>query len=235
MSDRLVIFDVDGTLCDTCDVDDVGFCAVAAEMLGAPVPPSSWKAAPDITDAGILAWLWHRHRGRGPTPEEREAFVAGFESVLARELRRASGRSLAMAGAAQLLGRLAATGWNFAFATGGWGRTARLKLRTAGLPVEPLLASSDDSPDRAEIFRLAGDRAAARSGAPHARSVLVGDGIWDVRVAAHLGWPLLGIARGERAQRLREEGASAVVPDFQDLNAVLGLLLGCEVPRRPRR
>src|SRR5687768_8615503 len=66
MADRLVVFDVDGTLCDTCEVDDVGFCEVAAEMLGVPVPPASWKAAPEITDAGILAWLWDRHLGRRP-------------------------------------------------------------------------------------------------------------------------------------------------------------------------
>src|SRR5262245_38809511 len=134
MAGRLVIFDVDGTLCDTCDVDDVGFCEVAAEMLGVPVPSESWKAAPEITDAGILAWLWDRHRGRRPTRQELDAFIAAFETVLARELQRAAADPLAMPGAAQLLARLAERGWDFAFATGGWGRTARLKLRTAGLP-----------------------------------------------------------------------------------------------------
>lgn len=46
--------------------------------------------------------------------------------------------------------------------------------------------------------------------------------------------PLLGIGRGERAGRLRDEGASAVVPDFLETEAVLELLLECGVPRRSR-
>ena len=234
MVDRLVIFDVDGTLCDTCDLDDVCFSQAAAEMLGLPVPPESWKEAPDVTDSGIVAWLWDRHLGRPPGRREIDAFVAGFEAALEDEMRRAARRILPLAGVTQLLERLAESEWDVAFATGGWGRTARLKLRAAGLPVEPLLASSDDSTNRPEIFRLARDRAVARRGAPHARTVLVGDGIWDVRVAAHFGWPLLGVGRGERAGELRDEGASAVIPDFQDTGAVLDLLLECEVPR-PRQ
>ena len=40
MADHLVIFDIDGTLCNTFDVDDECFRIVVTEMLGVPFGPS---------------------------------------------------------------------------------------------------------------------------------------------------------------------------------------------------
>lgn len=226
----LVIFDVDGTLCDTLGVDDECFCATASAMLGVPVELSSWVNSPQITDRGIVEWLWTRHLGRLPSEEETEEFVARFEAALRLELRRAQERFRAIAGAPQLLGHLEEKGWRFAFATGGWGRTARLKLQAAGLPVASLLASSDDSHERFEIFSLAQSRAAANSGAPFAGTILVGDGVWDVQVAARLEWSMVGVGSGQRAARLRSEGASVVLSDFSDLDRVAAALSACAIP-----
>lgn len=227
----LVIFDVDGTLCDTLGVDDECFCATASTMLGVPVESSTWEDSPHITDSGIVEWLWTRHLGRLPTRQEVDAFVARFETALGHELQRAPERFGAIAGALPLLGHLEEQGWRFAFATGGWGRTARLKLQAAGLPVASLLASADDSHDRCEIFRLVGTRAVERAGMPPNRTVLVGDGTWDVRVAARLGWPMVGVGQGQRAARLRSEGASTILPDFVDRDGVLAGLRDSAIPR----
>jgi len=229
----LVIFDVDGTLCDTVSVDDECYGVTASAMLGLQVGSSSCVDSPHITDLGIAEWLWARHLGRLPSGQEIEEFVARFEASLGLELRRAPERFRAIAGAPQLLGHLEEKGWRFAFATGGWGRTARLKLEAAGLPVASLLASSDDSHDRFEIFRLAESRAVASSGAPFARTILVGDGIWDVHVAARLGWSMVGVGSGQRATRLRSEGAGVVLSDFSDLERVSAALLACAVISRP--
>jgi phosphoglycolate phosphatase-like HAD superfamily hydrolase len=154
--------------------------------------------------------------------------VALLEERLAHE----PSRFAAIPGAADLLAGTGSAGWDAVIATGGWSRSARLKLAAAGLPGESLLASSDDSVDRLEIFRLAHQRAVERRGWDYARTVLVGDGAWDVRVAASLGWPFAGVARGERAESLRRAGASAVVEDFQDAARFVEVLEGCDVPRR---
>jgi len=227
---HLVIFDVDGTLCDTLAVDDECFCTTASTLLGVPVESATWEDSPHITDSGIVEWLWTCHLGRSPIPQEVEAFIANFEAALAHELQRAPERFVPIRGALPLLAYLEEQGWSFAFATGGWGRTARLKLQAAGLPVASLLASADDSYDRCEIFRLAEARAIARAGAPPARTVLVGDGAWDVRVAARLGWPMVGVGRGPRAASLRSEGASTILPDFADRDGVLAGLRDSVIP-----
>ena len=115
-----------------------------------------------------------------------------------------------------------------AIATGGWRRSARFKLECAGIPHEGLGAAfADDAHPREEIIRIATERAASRSGAEIdalGRRLYVGDGLWDLKAAGSLGIDFLGIAEGDRASLLREAGAPCVLPDFSDLDEVMGAL-----------
>jgi len=164
---------------------------------------------------------------RSPTDDELQTFADAYESALCRELQHAPHRFSVVRGVPSLLKRLFTEKWDVAIATGGWSRLARLKLAATRIPEELLLASSDDSPDRSKIFHLAQERAAKRRGESYAKTVLVGDGIWDVRVAAAHGWCFLGVGKGDRSERLLAEGATAVVEDFLDLSRVLNLLEHC--------
>jgi phosphoglycolate phosphatase-like HAD superfamily hydrolase len=228
--DRLVVFDVDGTLCDTCSVDDEIFCTTTSAQLGVPIHPWAWHDAPHVTDTGISAWLWTQHRGRVPTAAESEEFAVAFEAALRAERDRAPQRFAPIAGARLFLDHLIASGWRYAIATGGRARTAGLKLEAAGLPTDRLLASSDDSPDRREIFDLARRRLVEREGGTPTRIVLVGDGVWDLRTAAQLGWSMVGIGITEGATRLREAGASTVISDFTNHAAALAAVEHASVP-----
>lgn len=103
MNSSLAIFDIDGTLFDTIVVDDECFTKVAAELLQIQLEPSFWEGAPHLTDTGIVDWLWHRFRSRGPTAEEIEAFVAAYAHALAREHALAPDRFMATRDALPLL------------------------------------------------------------------------------------------------------------------------------------
>jgi phosphoglycolate phosphatase-like HAD superfamily hydrolase len=151
-----------------------------------------------------------------------------FEAALAEELERAPTQFRETPGATSLVAHLRANGWSFAFATGGWGRTARMKLSAAGLPPNALVASSDDSPDRSAIFSLAHERASPQGAGP---VVLVGDGAWDVKVAMELGWSFVGIGSGRQEDVLRSAGAAAVVADFMDCEKVVELLRTSAIAR----
>jgi phosphoglycolate phosphatase-like HAD superfamily hydrolase len=220
------MFDVDGTLCDTFEVDDRVFCEVATGLLGISVAESSWRGAPQVTDAGIVDWLWRKYRNRSPHPSEVQMFRAEFETALAAELERSRVQFEEIRGAARLLSHLERLCWPFAFATGGWAPTARLKLLAAHLPTSPLLASSDDSLDRAVIFSLARARASAQD----RPTVLIGDGAWDVAVARALGWSFVGVAGPSRETLLRQSGAQALVPDFSDLETTLAIISSAPAP-----
>ena len=93
-----------------------------------------------------------------------------------------------------------------------------------------MLASASDAPTRREILELAVHRAVERSGGAFSRIVAVGDAPWDLRTAAALGWPFVGVASGERASRLRAAGASVVLRDLADPAALHAALESAAVP-----
>ncbi len=211
----LVLFDVDGTLCDTCEVDEECFLRAVGEALALPLQGEDWTSAPHVTDAGILAWMWRRHRGGEPTEAEVGRVIARFVNLLHEAHQARPGRFAAMSGAARAVATLPHRGFDVAAATGGWRQPALMKLRAAHLPSRILLASSTESQDRAEVFHLAAERAHAEA----ENVVLVGDGVWDLRVSQELGWAFVGVASGARAGQLANAGAHVVVPDFRDLRA----------------
>ena len=111
-----------------------------------------------------------------------------------------------------MLGELPAKGWQIAVATGGWGPSARLKLSVAELAIDDaVFACADDGRSRADIVRLARDRAEAFYGRRFDRVVSIGDGVWDVQTAIELDMPFVGIGTGNARDQLRRAGASIVL------------------------
>jgi phosphoglycolate phosphatase-like HAD superfamily hydrolase len=230
---RLAVFDIDGTLTETNAVDDECFLRAAAEVFEFDLASLNWAGATHVTDTYIARWLCETHRARLPTDDELTRMTERFLALLREELARAPKRFAPVPGVLGLFADLRAAGWEAALATGGWGASARLKLAAAGLD-EPglVLACSSDAATRTEILKLALDRARDRIGADFARVVSVGDAAWDVRAAAELGWPFVGLGRGSRARALREAGAEIVLSDFCDRAALYDALEVAPVPRR---
>jgi len=230
---RLAIFDIDGTLTQTNHVDTECFLVAMARALDLPTGHVDWTDAPHVTDAGILEWLFDRHWNRAPTSDEVLAAKTELLSLLKRELAADPSRFDPVPGAREIFGRLTGAGWTLAMATGCWGVSAQLKLTAAkihhaGMP----LICSDDAPMRTTLLSRAIDQAADRCAAPFERIVSVGDALWDVAAAVGLGIPFVGIAVGEQAARLREAGATNVLPDLSDPLALGRALEQAGVPQR---
>lgn len=214
---NLVIFDVDGTLIQFTCVDDECFSRAVEVAWGIANISTEWDDYEHVTDSGIATELFQKHFGREPEPAEMESLQQEFLSQLENAVR---GTTIPQtSGAAAILQRLQHHElWRAAIATGSWAQPIALKQQAAGLSLSALpVATSDDAFDRAEVIRVAADRAKEHYGQREWNSIVyVGDGIWDWRAAKTLGSGFVGIASGNKADFLVTAGAKHVLPDFAE-------------------
>jgi phosphoglycolate phosphatase-like HAD superfamily hydrolase len=220
---HLVMFDIDGTLTLSNEVDARCYVRAMSEFLGIMID-DEWSHYPHVTDSGIASELFGRHQRR---LEELPAVQHRFISLLAESLVADPDSCRQVGGADSFLQRLRALpGITVGLATGGWADSARLKLRHAGLNIAGLaFASADDAQARTEIMLRCRERAARSANIDQFATVTyVGDGLWDAKAAAALGWRFIGIGGGAQAQRLRSGGAGQVFEDFSDDQPILQAL-----------
>ncbi|SRR5258706_9115125 len=218
---RLIMFDIDGTLTETDDVDTRCYIQAMSEHLGVAID-SDWSRYRHVTDSGIAAELFEKYgRPLGELDQVRARFIA----LITDALRVVPDGCTQIAGAADFLRSLRQTpGLIVGFATGGWSESARAKLHHAAIDINNLpFASADDAESRIDIMNACRNRAEHR-GTPISETIYVGDGIWDAQASQSLGWRFIGIANGVRAGQLRQAGARNVFPDFRDPQAVLAAL-----------
>jgi phosphoglycolate phosphatase-like HAD superfamily hydrolase len=214
---HLVMFDIDGTLTRTDSIDEVCYVAAVAEVLSIPDMDTDWLSYPHVTDSAILQQVVRSSQGRALLAGEMDRVCGCFRRRLEEAFQRQPDSCLPVEGGPEMLRQLAGqSGVAVALATGGWEATARLKLERAGYDIMDVpLASSSDADTREEIMRIAELRAREKHGVPGFDTITyVGDGVWDARAAANLGWRFLGVGTGEQAARLEREGAIAVIDHY---------------------
>ena len=210
---RLIVFDIDGTLTRTTGIDTSCYVRALSDYLGTKID-DDWSSYRNVTDSGIAAELFDQHhRPR----RDLGAVQARFAALLMQSLTDDPDCCREVHGASNFLRQLRAMeNVRIGVATGGWARTAHMKLRHAGIDVQGMaFASADDSKSRTRIMETCRQRAASLAGADGFAAVTyIGDGIWDAVAAAELGWHFIGIASGVDADRLRAAGAKYVFRDF---------------------
>lgn len=211
---HLVIFDIDGTLTRTNDLDGRCYAQALEEGLGAPIE-RDWAAYRHVTDAGIAAEAFERSIGRPPDADD----LARVRDRFLALLRATREEVFEVPGAAALVRALQGRpGVAVAIATGAWRESAVWKLRRAAVAADGIpMATGDDSPMRDDIIRLA----ARRAGGPFDRTVYVGDGPWDLAATRRLGIAFVGVAADRDPAVLRSLGAPHVLGDLRDNPAFL--------------
>ena len=223
---NLVMFDIDGTLTQTCEADEACFVQALREVCGFTGINTDWASYPHCSDSGILETLFQLRLGRSPLPTEISTFQAHFVSLLTAATVVQPFNPIAVA--QKFLSSLtSSSALAVSLASGAWECSARLKLASAGLELPQIPAGFSDDAHAREAIMQASLVRAARS---HSRDsfdavIYVGDGVWDARAARNLGFRFIGIAHEPAAvERLYAEGAHHVFSDYLNADSFMGVL-----------
>ena len=230
---KLAIFDLDGTLTRTNKVDEACFIHALAEEFDVTEPDTDWSSYTHTTDPGITREILKAKLGRPATAGEVERVMHRLVALLDQASLKEPDHFVEIPGASQALGALSEDpDWCTAIATGAWESSARLKLQRAKIDVLNLpTAFADGLISRESIIKEAIRQSRARyRQAEFDRIVSIGDAVWDVRTARHLGISFLGVGRGNREATLRAEGASHVIADFRNWQRFIDRLENAKTP-----
>lgn len=231
---NLVVFDIDGTLLRSVELDDKCFVRALAEVLGIDGVASDWSRYAHPTDSGLTREIVERHHGHQPTDEEIDLVRQRCCQLLSLMVLRSRSAIREVAGASRLIERLRYDSqWCAAIASGSWQATAQIKLAAAGIDAAGLPAAfADDSHDRSEILSLAIQRAREQYQSDGFQKVVyVGDGIWDVAAARRQGVGFLGVGGSATTELLMRAGAARILGDFTQIQAVFQALDEARIPR----
>ena len=213
---KIALFDIDGTLTASNEIDSICFAEAFHDVFGIEVD-TDWGAYEFTTDRGIVTEALRRVRGVEPDEDELNRHRARFVQLLGERITTLD----EIAGARQFVTELLARGWHLAVCTGSWSESARLKLARAGFDRDLPLASCDDDASR-EAILLHG--IALAGGGQQDVVVSFGDGTWDVCAARNLQMSFIGVGTGCHAERLRQSGATEVFDDYCDAAAVFAAI-----------
>ena len=209
---HLIMFDIDGTLVQSCDFDSECFVEAVEEVIGGSVD-NDWSKYRHVTDSGILDEIIVSRGLVG----DREAIYA---QVKGRFIDKISGHLtshgvMPVAGAAEFISLLQGRhDVVVAIATGGWKETALLKLTAAGFDYSNLvLASSSDHSSRMEIMRIAEQRCGSHG---YSSKTYFGDALWDKEASGRLGYEFTLV--GDRICHHRQ------IENFKDPEKVFALI-----------
>ncbi len=221
---NLLIFDVDGTLTNTVEVDDCCYTKTIRDLYDLDLRDVDWSEFPYVTDLGILRTIFSDFLHRELSHDLVLRTKRHFHDLLLKTYECSPVSFSAIPGAKGFIKNLSHHGSSVAIATGGWEKTARFKLNVAGFNAAAIpLSSADDHYSRSQIVKFVIEKAAAKYDKRFERFVYFGDGAWDLQTCKELDIEFVGIDF-EGNGNLRKFGVKNVFKDFHDLERLTKVL-----------
>ena len=217
---KFVIFDIDGTLTNTKDVDDKCFIEAFYNTFQIDIKNENWANLKDVTDWGITEEIIIRECGRKPDRKELNSMLTEHVRLLklAKEEDPSQFEIIKNANAF-LKAMLAESDYKVGIATGACEKSAVLKLKPFNLDLDKIaFSNSNKYKSREEITKDVINQLAIKQRNPD-EVIYLGDGAWDYTTCQNLGIRFIGIDYNQDG-KLKALGAKNVFKDFEDVKAI---------------
>lgn len=231
---KLLIFDIDGTLTNTNQVDNESFVATFEERYAVKLGKVDWKNFQNVTDSALFHDIYFSVFEESPSQAEMEAFRWDFLKRFEVNFKTNPALFQEVKGAANFLKHCESIrNIRVALATGSWRHSAIFKLMTADIPYQWLILSHCDSFfRRQDILRDAIAQCKEKYAFDFFEHIVYfGDGEWDFRTTAELEIPFIGIDV-KKDNKLKNLGTQHVFYDFLEVEAILEAVEQLNVPEK---
>lgn len=216
MKKPCLIFDVDGTLADTYELDGDYFFESIRNYLDITDIDTEWANYPHVTDSGIVKHLFEVHRGKLPEREDYLNLERNFSEKFKEAVSKQENIS-AVKGAVEFVKWASEKNFPIGVATGGWRSSASYKLENIGLDfLVSKMISANEGITREGILLASIEKA----GSSIENTWYFGDGSWDVKCTSNLGIKFIGIG-----PKLKNSGLKHWVEDFSEAERLFEIVL----------
>ncbi len=199
---KLIIFDIDGTLCNTEIIDDICFFGIFNSLYNCEIEKEKWnlyKILADCTDLAMFKYIHKELFNRTPELTEIQHFKDNFFTSLRSSWQTFPRLFGEVPGAKQFVENLySRDDCKLAVATGCWSESALIKLQAIGLGhLNIPISCSDAIASRKHILSNACILAEEQYQSEGFDEIYYfGDGVWDYQSAKALNIKFIGVDYG---------------------------------------
>lgn len=229
---KLAIFDIDGTLTKTNEIDHLCFILTTQKFISTDFKTFEATTFTHFTDSCIIVELYERYLNRQPSLEEIKQFQDCYFGLLESYLKKEPHYFQAIEGATSILSTLHQKGWAIALATGCWKDSAYIKLKGGGIDIKDTpIGTASDAVTRQDVMNIALKRAEQYYHVDKFDHVVyIGDGLWDRHSCATLAMPFVGMDADNSNLGSGKLEAFHLLANYNDVERVEQLLTNAIAP-----
>jgi len=214
---KLIIFDIDGTLCFSDCADDMCYMRAFKDTFSFDIKNSDWDSYKIPTESGIIDELCMEFLNRKPSNIEIMKMIKSYLNHIKNEFDKDSHCFQEIPGAIDLIAYLKNNNEHaVGIATGGFGETAIYKLSRVGFQLDNIpIAHNDDHQSKYLIIKSLIHRVTDDNGLKFEKIFYVGDREYDYMTANELNIDFIGVDYNKNG-KLIKSGIKKIVNNFID-------------------